>query len=353
MRFGTATALSALALACVIGASGPALAQQKGVYVGLGAGLTIPEDSDITGAGINPSADLDLGWAGIASLGYAFGNGLRAEIEGGYRANDVDQLSGVVNGTGNVDAITVMLNVLYDFHNDTRFTPYIGAGVGWLNVSMDGVQPVGGAILDDSDDVLAYQGIVGIGYDLSQQVQMFVDYRYLGSDDANMRTSTNVGVETEYTTHTVLAGLRISLNPPAPPPPEPVAQAAPEPEPVAEPAPPPEPEPLPGPYVVFFDFDRSDLTPDAAAIIAEAAANAQKFGIAHLEVTGHADRSGSDEYNLALSKRRAEAVRAEFERLGVPADQIGVLWKGESQPLVQTDDGVREPKNRRVEIVYQ
>lgn len=346
-----ATALTALALA--LGIPSLASAQTKGMYVGIGAGLTMPEDSDITGTGINTEADLDMGWAGIGSFGYAFGNGIRLELEGGYRPNDVDALSGVANGTGDVEAITVMVNALYDFHNDTKFTPYIGAGVGWLNASFDGVQPVGGAILDDSDDVLAYQGIVGIGYDLSEQVQMFVDYRYLGSQDPSFRTTANVGVDSEYTTHTILVGLRISLNPPAPPPPEPVAQ--PEPEPVAEPAPPPppEPEPLPGPYVVFFDFDRSDITPDAAAIIAEAAANAQKFGIAHLEVTGHADRSGSDEYNLALSKRRAEAVRAEFERLGIAPDQIGVLWKGESAPLVQTEDGVREPKNRRVEIVYQ
>jgi outer membrane protein OmpA-like peptidoglycan-associated protein len=70
-------------------------------------------------------------------------------------------------------------------------------------------------------------------------------------------------------------------------------------------------------------------------------------------VTGHADRAGPDSYNMALSMRRADAVKAVLVREGVPANQIAVVARGESQPLVPTADGVREPQNRRVEIVLQ
>ena len=70
-------------------------------------------------------------------------------------------------------------------------------------------------------------------------------------------------------------------------------------------------------------------------------------------VTGHTDRAGSDAYNMALSLRRANAVKDQLVREGIPAAGITVVGRGESQPLVPTADGVREPQNRRVEIVLQ
>ena len=104
-------------------------------------------------------------------------------------------------------------------------------------------------------------------------------------------------------------------------------------------------------YIVFFDWDRSTLTPDALKTIADAAAASKTGGVQRVNVTGHADRSGSDQYNMALSLRRAGAVKDQLVRNGVPANQIVVVGRGESQPLVPTADGVREPQNRRVEIV--
>ena len=74
---------------------------------------------------------------------------------------------------------------------------------------------------------------------------------------------------------------------------------------------------------------------------------------ARITATGHADRSGPEDYNMALSLRRANAVKDALVRDGVPATAISVIGKGETQPLVQTADGVREPQNRRVEIVLQ
>jgi outer membrane protein OmpA-like peptidoglycan-associated protein len=115
----------------------------------------------------------------------------------------------------------------------------------------------------------------------------------------------------------------------------------------------PAPRQAPRSYLVFFDFDRSDLTPEATNIVRTAADNAKAGNVTRIDVTGHADRSGSDQYNLRLSQRRAQTVQAELVRDGVPADQISISAKGESQPLVPTADGVREPQNRRVEIVYR
>ena len=85
----------------------------------------------------------------------------------------------------------------------------------------------------------------------------------------------------------------------------------------------------------------------------QAADQFKATGKARITATGQADRSGPDDYNMALSLRRAHAVKDALVRDGVPPTVISVLGKGETQPLVQTADGVREPQNRRVEIVLQ
>jgi outer membrane protein OmpA-like peptidoglycan-associated protein len=103
--------------------------------------------------------------------------------------------------------------------------------------------------------------------------------------------------------------------------------------------------------MVFFDWDSTAITPDASQIIRDAASAAQTLGVTRIELTGHADRSGSPRYNQRLSLKRAEAVKAELIALGVSADSIATVGKGESAPLVPTPDGVREAQNRRVEIV--
>lgn len=105
-------------------------------------------------------------------------------------------------------------------------------------------------------------------------------------------------------------------------------------------------------YLVFFDFDKSTLTPDAKEILSTLRKDAGNKNALTFEVTGHADRSGSDDYNLRLSERRAEAVKKELMMLGVGDENVMTQAKGESMPLVPTEDGVREPQNRRAEIVF-
>ncbi len=128
-------------------------------------------------------------------------------------------------------------------------------------------------------------------------------------------------------------------------------------EPAAPPAayiPPPAVAPAHAPrsYLVFFDFNKSDLTPQAVAIVDTAAKNAGPAKVTQLTVTGHTDTVGSDAYNMRLSRRRAESVASQLEKDGIPSSEIEIVAKGKRDLLVPTGDGVREPQNRRVQIVY-
>ncbi len=105
-------------------------------------------------------------------------------------------------------------------------------------------------------------------------------------------------------------------------------------------------------YLVFFDFDKSDLTPAAMKILDKAAADALAGKPAKIEVSGYTDASGSEKYNLALSRRRALAVEAVLTGKGISPKAIGIQAKGKSEQLVKTADGVKEPQNRRVSIVF-
>jgi len=119
-------------------------------------------------------------------------------------------------------------------------------------------------------------------------------------------------------------------------------------------APQPQPEPAaPNTYIVLFDWDRADITPAGQAVINDVLAEAQRLGTPAISVTGHADRSGPEDYNLALSLRRADAVREALIAGGIAPEQITVAGRGEEEPAVPTPDGVREQANRRVEIIVQ
>ncbi len=103
-------------------------------------------------------------------------------------------------------------------------------------------------------------------------------------------------------------------------------------------------------YVVFFAWDKAEITPVARKIIAQVAADYEAGEAARLVVAGHADRSGPAAYNFELSERRARAVAEVLAEMGVPETAMELVWYGETRPRVPTPDGVREPQNRRVEI---
>ncbi len=106
-------------------------------------------------------------------------------------------------------------------------------------------------------------------------------------------------------------------------------------------------------YLVFFDFDKSNINQGASNVIDTVMNEIKAQNIQTIRIVGHTDTSGSDAYNQKLSKRRAEAVKAQLVQMGVPAAQITTDNRGESDLLVQTQDGIREPANRRSVITFE
>lgn len=107
------------------------------------------------------------------------------------------------------------------------------------------------------------------------------------------------------------------------------------------------------PYVVFFDWNRATLTGASSTVLDEIAADMKKSGQSTIAIAGHADKSGLTPYNDALSQRRADAVAAALAVKGVPRARTTVSSYGESRPLVDTADNVREAQNRRVEMLVR
>jgi opacity protein-like surface antigen len=184
----------------------PAAAQQAGPggYIAGGGGLSVLQDARTQGSA-SATHQFDPGWLGLGAAGYAFDSGFRMEGELGYRRNEAD------GGAGHAQAWTLMGNALYDFKTGTRFTPYVGAGVGGARLKFDDI-PAGATSIDDSDTVLAYQGLAGIAYHLDSNVTFDLGYRYLGTERPSFRTRAGGSVDSEYDNHAVMLGLRYQFN---------------------------------------------------------------------------------------------------------------------------------------------
>lgn len=105
-----------------------------------------------------------------------------------------------------------------------------------------------------------------------------------------------------------------------------------------------------GDYIVYFGFDRSDLTSAARGVISDVVAALEGVSSPVVSLVGHADTSGSAQYNVGLSQRRVNRVAQAMSDAGVAMGGVTRAARGEAQPAVSTGDGVREPRNRRVEI---
>lgn len=320
----------------------------EGWYVGGGIGYGTPKDTEVTGAlGGGPNGGTIRGegnWRQKLSLGYATADNWRIESELAHRYNRTGSVGNHEDSRSSFHAWTAMVNVLYDFDVAAGFRPYLGAGIGFarsygsLAGWSTGTRPVGSIIPGDTryvevrerDLSIAYQGIAGVAFPLTERITLDTEYRYFGYGSTRY-DNVNVG---NLSGHEVWAGLRYSFGaPPAPPPP------------------PPPPACEDAEFVVYFEWDRSNVTDQSRNVINSAINTARNCGVAAVRVDGHADRSGAASYNVGLSERRARAVRDELVRLGVPAGAVSINAYGESRPAVATPDGVREPLNRRVEVL--
>ncbi len=297
-------------------------------------------------------ADFDTGWALMGTLGYAFKNGFRAELEAGYRNNDIDTLltsgGSPTIAVGELSEFSLMVNLLYDLKLGDRMTASIGAGIGADQASFEAAA----LAIDEDDWVFAFQGLLGLSYAVGDRSQIFLNYRYLHADapDYTNFVTPPAAVQRlsfgdDLSKHAVTVGFRVGLDGEAPPPPAP--------PPAPPPPPPPPPPAVPKQFIVFFGFDRADLTPEAARVVADAADAAKRTGAAAITIIGHTDSSGSVHYNQRLSERRAQSVHKELVRLGMPASAITAGGQGESELIVKTGDGVKEPQNRRATIDLQ
>ncbi|MES2755434.1 MAG: OmpA family protein [Pseudomonadota bacterium] len=367
-----------LALASTALAS-PALARDDTWYVGAEAGVMVLEDIDYD---VNAFADAQVVDSKVGSdfggnVGYDFG-GFRLEAEVAYKfaynqrlyltqtsvpsfqsngalvlvspaanAQRVDRLG------GKTTALSFMINGMADFGDDDGIQGFLGGGVGIARVKADDYRITDfGSYADDSDTVFAYQAIAGVRAPLTDNIDATLKYRYFDAADVKLVDVAGRQLAGRFRSHSILGGFTFNFGEPevvAPPPPPP-----PPPE-VAPPPPPPPPPPVvcsPGPYIVFFDWDKSDIKPEAASILDDAVAKYQTCGNAQVMLAGHADRSGSTTYNVGLSERRNASVTSYLTGRGVPQGVITSQGFGESRPRVETADGVREVQNRRVEITY-
>ena len=357
-------AATVLALPAVAMASEPV----NGVYVGLGAGFDLlntvnGQNFTIGGFSANvPRANLSSngGWLVLGSVGYGFGNGLRVELEGNYRQNQVHVgSSDLIAGGGTYQQYGGMVNALYDFNNLVPWVvPYAGIGFGYIENNFQNGKvwnPHTGESIDfngSSKGAAAGQLILGAGWPTGVPgLTVTTEFRFIGQFQTQVYDGTyyapgvgSTSASAKFsapTNESFLLGVRYAFNAAPPPPP-------PAPAPIAAPAPAPART-----YLVFFDWDRADLTGRARQIIAEAAQASTHVALTQIEVSGFADRTGTAQYNLALSRRRADNVAAELVRLGVPKNVIAIQAFGDTHLLVPTAEGVREPQNRRVEIVLK
>ncbi len=339
-----------------------------GPYISLGAGVDFLQDEVVKPYGGSGPLERDFrfnpGPAGNAALGFGLGDGLRLEVEGDYahsHLNGVKLSSGLPGGAGgNEPQYGGFVNLAYDFNLGLPVFPFVGVGAGYQAIELDrvGSGRTGFSLdpqLSPTEGAFAYQGMAGLSYPVIgiPGLSLTAEYRLTGvitpppyqrgqyPVDENGVERIGLATLNNIFNHEALIGLRYSFGaPPAPPAPSPPASVQ------APPAP-----PATRTYLVFFDWDRADLSERARQIVAEAAAASTKVPTTRIDVNGYTDLSGSPAYNQRLSVRRAESVEAELVRDGVPKDEIVVRGFGESDPLVPTAAGVREPQNRRVEVI--
>jgi OOP family OmpA-OmpF porin len=323
MRFRSAL-LAATMVALPLAANAQPI---DGLYVGGGAGVNFMQREHFKSTFFGGTATLNprAGFVGVLNLGWGFGNGFRTEIEGNYRYNSFNGAA-----SGNEQKYGGMVNGLYDFYGlSPMVVPYIGGGIGYQAERLSGINQTKGSF--------AYQAIGGFAFPIASAPGLAVtaEYRFMGL--AGNRTYGTVQSTDNYN-HSLLLGVRYAFGAPA------AAAVVVTQPPVA---------PAARSYLVFFDWDRSNLTDRARGIIRDAAANSAKVTYTKIDVSGNADTSGSHVYNQGLSLRRAQTVAAELVKDGVPKAAIAITAYGDTHLLVPTGPGVREPQNRRVEIVIR
>jgi outer membrane protein OmpA-like peptidoglycan-associated protein len=194
---------------------------------------------------------------------------------------------------------------------------------------------------------------------IGDNLDLGMRYRYFRPDGADhFNAADGSDRRGKLRSHSLLATLTYNFGANSP---EPAAQpaTAPPPPPPPSPPPPPPPGPVPvaascnrGPFITFFDWDKADITADAASILDSAIQAYGNCNSVAIALAGYTDSSGTPAYNLGLAARRDQAVAGYLASHGVPSAAITSRAFGEANQRVPTADGVHELQNRRVEIIY-
>jgi outer membrane protein OmpA-like peptidoglycan-associated protein len=333
----------------------------NGPYVGVGAGINFlqGENFDIRATGVpgvaTGKAQAQVGPAVVVNLGWGFGNGLRAEVEGSYRENALSgSCGGIARCGGQEQKAGAMFNVLYDFVGMVpMIQPYVGLGAGYQWVIEQNLHFNGAGasmvVPNSHKGSFAYQAILGTAIPIAAVPGLAVtaEYRFMGLAGnrsypgaltlAGPPAATFAGSaeSTNNFNHSILFGVRYAFG--MAPPPAPVMPVA---------------DVGAKTFLVFFDWNKYDLTARSAGIVRDAATYSTRSQYTRIDVDGNADTSGTPGYNQGLSERRARTVANELVRDGVPQSAISMHAYGDTKLLVPTGPNVREPQNRRVEIVF-
>jgi outer membrane protein OmpA-like peptidoglycan-associated protein len=327
-------------------------------------------DFDVNDGTDTISADMDKGFDFGGLVGYDFG-AFRLEAESSYRDADISSLttgpsgvpdginvgnsgSGTFTADGSVNALSFMMNALFDFGDDDGLQGFVGGGLGVARVDADAtISTSSPGAFNDSDTGLAYQALAGVRAPLSDSWDVGLRYRFFTAPNVGLVDTLGRDLDSQFRSHSILGTLTYNFGGEAPPPPPaPVVAAPPPPPPPVVAAPPPPPPCNKGPYIVFFGWDQSDITPEAATILDNAVSAYRNCGTASVMLAGYTDTSGTKTYNVGLSNRRAASVQSYMVGRGIGASSISTEGFGETNLRVPTADGVRELQNRRVEVTY-
>jgi opacity protein-like surface antigen len=211
--------LLCLATVVMVGLSASVSLAAAGPYLTIQGGATWLEDADLDydflpSSALSVEAEFDTGFNAGVAAGYDFG-AARLEAEFAYRQNDFDKFTGQFLGEsfedsadGDVSAASLLFNAYWDLPTGGPVTPYIGGGVGFANVSFNEVEDLGVEIIDDDDNVLAYQAAAGIAFDINPDLALDLGYRYFATEDPELEDDFGDEFETEYSSHNVSLGLR-------------------------------------------------------------------------------------------------------------------------------------------------
>ena len=338
----------ALAGVALIALAGPAAASDaQGWYLDIGAGwdhmgnLEAPQSPFLQVGPTKPTPLVKYNTGNSAlvtgSIGFRFPARIRTEVEIGWTNHDVD--STVYTKGDEAQIVSLLYNVAYDLPITDRWDFTLGAGLGIgdgaINIPLVNDE---GHLASGVNQGFMWQAMAGFNYSLTDNIDLTFDWRYRSlsvnryyTSDVSLIPNNPLGRFGEQirdlNEQAFMFGIRYYLWSAPPPPPPPTKT-----------------------FIVFFDFNKSNLTAEAQAVVQEAVKVAKENGFVRVLVTGHTDTVGSDSYNQALSVRRAQSVKDEMEHEGMDGSQISIEGKSFHDPLVPTGPGVREPQNRRAVI---